>query len=145
MARIMFKYLIVAHLLQTLIWVYPTGGSWKTYGLVVVSKRGDSDDAYVNYQFILDDVNGRPSLSSSDGASSKDCQSTYDLSFGNWYHVVGVYDGSDCFVYVDGIQVYTENWGITPYTDDSDVFVGVYGDGDIPEDAADLDFNDTID
>ena len=30
-----------------------------------------------------------------------------DINNGNWYHVAAVYDGTDVYLYIDGIEVYS--------------------------------------
>jgi len=51
--------------------------------------------------------------------------STTDINDGNWHHIVGVYNGSDLLIYVDGVLENTNNIGsITLNSNTNNLYIG---------------------
>jgi hypothetical protein len=55
---------------------------------------------------------------------------------GDWHHVVGVYDGSNVLIYVDGGLENTDSAGTEPATNSNDLYLGGFGPGSYNLDGA---------
>jgi hypothetical protein len=85
-------------------WVYPKAAGVKQ---VIVSKEAASSGNDSDFQLMLRDDNTLRVGCSSGGWTPKPSLATY--SENNWYHLVGVHDGENLIIYVNG-----QNSGVLP-------------------------------
>ncbi len=88
-------------------------GSWQAIARKVL-QEGVHSYPYSAYDLIIEDTTGSPrvrmAVSRPDGVREV-CYSSSPITYGAWYHLAGVYDGSSISVYVNGVLA-----GTTPFS-----------------------------
>ena len=115
-------------------WVYP-----KTVSGIhgVVSKWAQNNRAYL---LQLNSNRVEFALGYNSGGSYNSLSAAANLQTNNWYHIAGVYNGSNMIVYVDGIFVDGTSWSTAPSSTSAKVHIG-----DLEYSTARRYFNGTID
>jgi hypothetical protein len=89
-----------------------SNGQWQAIARKVL-QEGSHEFPYSAYDLIVEDAGSlRPRMAvSRDDGSREVVYGTTALSYGQWYHLAGVFDGSAVRIYVNGAQE-----GSTPFT-----------------------------
>ena len=93
-------------------WIYPTSGSQK--GGVITKYKGAGNNR--GYMIDFYDTDLRYILSADGTSASNVSVSTTNWEVDTWYHVAGVFDGSDTSFYINGVlaQKSAKTTGINP-------------------------------
>ena len=99
----------------------------KTNGSLSGYKRLVSKDDGSNRSYILHSNNGKPVFFIfKSGSSASSGESSVDIDDGNWHHVLGLNDGTNLTIYVDGVQTATSTDGGTIDNDSANFEIGRY-------------------
>lgn len=98
-------------------WCRPDKDTIGVYTLV--DKRGGSNEGY---EFSFD---GSKFKFLVDGGGAAGSVLSNNVSINQWYHVVGVFNGVDLKIYIDGVLHNTVAYTITTTTNSNDFFIGV--------------------
>ncbi len=104
-------------------WVKPD--TTKYWG-VIVSKRTSNNYSGITYELRQNYADLWFNLSSGSGWVCNLITTSSPLSNGVWKHVVGVYDGSSCAIYVNGVVILSAPGSGSTTTNVGDLVIGTY-------------------
>jgi hypothetical protein len=86
--------------LTAMAWILVTTNQPSTVGMICAKQRGSTYTYSLN---VRADQPNKPGFSLYNGTLNPEVWASQAISFGRWYHIAGVYNGTTMNIYVDGL------------------------------------------